>query len=199
MSSSDVQICNLALAHIGINTQIASLDESTTEATVCSLMFEPSRDLVLEAFPWHFARATKVLAQLEDPPDEWAYKFQMPTDCIQARNIKAPGIRTPDRAARIPFQISTEDDVLVLYCDIEEPELVYTRRVDNPGLYTPSFVMALSLYIGSQVAMPLSAAPGLADKCADRYRMAIAAAGALSLSAGQEDIEPDGEFITARR
>lgn len=53
MATSEEQICNMALAHVGHTQFIDDLEtEQSTEAEVCNLYYEQARDFVIEAFPW---------------------------------------------------------------------------------------------------------------------------------------------------
>ena len=53
---SAVQICNMALAHCGVTILIADLAEASQQGELCNLFYEPTRDKVLQAIPWPFAR-----------------------------------------------------------------------------------------------------------------------------------------------
>jgi hypothetical protein len=198
MASSEVAICNLALSRIGSTIFIDSLTERSMEAIVCSQFYEPCRDMVLQDHPWNFASKRAVLADLGAPPTNWLYRYAMPSDCLEARSIIVPGARTPSSRSRIAYEVAVEDDARVLYTDQPEAELLYTRRVTNPNLFSPSFVFALAWLIAGEVSMPLSAAPGLGDAARRNYSMSIGAAGAADLREGQSDVEPECELISGR-
>jgi hypothetical protein len=198
MASSEVAICNLALGRIGISIFISSLTEVSNEARVCSVFYEPCRDMVLQDFPWNFASKHSALANLGTPPTNWLFRYQLPSDCLEARYIVLPGNRQPRSGQRIAYEVSVENDVKVLYTDQENAELVYTTRVTNPNLFSPLFVMALGWLIGAEAAMPLTAAPRLGDAARRNYALAISAAGSASLREQEAGPEPDSEFITAR-
>lgn len=198
MASSEVAICNLGLGRIGISIFISSLSEASNEARVCSIFYEPCRDMVLQDFHWNFAGKRAVLANLGTPPTNWAYRYALPSDCLEARYLVVPGSRQPRSGQRIAYEVSVEDDVKVLYTDQENAELVYTCRVTNPNLFSPLFIMALGWLIGAECAMPLSAAPGLGDAARRNYALTISAAGSSSLREAEPGPEPESEFISAR-
>jgi hypothetical protein len=77
---ADVDICNLALSHVGVSTEIANLDtERSKEAQACRRFYEPTREEVLRAFAWPFAtRFVDLQLVEEEPNDEWAYSYRYP-------------------------------------------------------------------------------------------------------------------------
>ena len=52
--SSAVKICNEALLRVGAKT-ITSLDDDTTEAKVCKVVYKSERDELLDEYDWRFA------------------------------------------------------------------------------------------------------------------------------------------------
>lgn len=106
MAFSAVSICNRALQAIGTRTQIASLAEQSVEARNCNLIFEDTRDEILQMAYWNFANKTAYLAlqksapgtptnagstatQWSDayPAPPWLYQYGYPQDCIQMSKI----------------------------------------------------------------------------------------------------------------
>ena len=198
MASSVVAICNMALARVGQSIFIDSLSENITAAGVCDLFYEPCRDTVLADGYWNFANTRIALADLGTPPTNWLYRYALPTDCLAVRYLIVEGSRTPLAKDRIPFEVAEEGNVRVLYTDQEEAELLYTKRQENPNLFSPQFISALAWLLASEIAMPLSAAPTLGDKAYKMYLNCISQAQAASLREGQNDVEPDCEFLTGR-
>lgn len=198
MASSEVKICNMALGRVGVSIFIAALTESSQAATVCNQFYEPCRDRALVDGQFNFATSRAVLADLGTPPTNWEYRYALPSDCIDAQKIVLPGSRNPLAKNRIPFELAEEDGARVLYTDQAEAELVYTKRITNPNLFTPQFESALAWLLASEIAMPLSAQPSLMSNALKMYLREIAAAQAASLNESQEDAEPESEFITGR-
>jgi hypothetical protein len=198
MAASEVQICNMALGRIGISIFIDSLTEASQEATVCNVFYGQSRDRALAEGQFNFTTARVALADLGKPPTNWLYRYAMPSDCLAARYLVIAGSRNPLSKQRIPFEVAQEGDVKVLYTDQPEAELVYTRRITNPNLFSPQCVSAIAWLLGSEIGMPLSAAPNLVQKAAQMYAVAISQAQAISANEGQGDTEPDCEFLSGR-
>lgn len=199
MASSEVQICNLALARVGVSIFIAALDERSTTANVCNLFYEPCRDFVMaDDVDWNFATKRIFLADLGTPPNNWAYRYALPTDCLKARFIVVDGMRKPRVEERIPFEVAAEEDIRVLYTDQPIAELVYTKRVTNPNLFSEAFKMTLAWHLAAEIALPLSAAPNLGNRAVQAYNAGIMIARAASLNEAEEGPEPESEFIAGR-
>lgn len=196
--ASNVDICNMALSHCGISSFISSLDEASNEARVCALHLPLVRGAVLQDFPWNFARRRRLLAALaETPPANWAYVYALPEDCLAALFIAVPGMRAPRSDQRIPFEVAANDTQRVLYTDQPSAELVYSANVENPTLFDPLFIQALSFALASAIAAPLSVSSGLVKYAHERYAVAVSQAAAASLRAGEE-CEPESILVEGR-
>ena len=106
--ASEVDICNLALSHIGASATISSLTEASEEAFHCNLLFADTRDTLLRSFPWVFATRHIALSDVGTPPGNWAYRYSYPNDCLFAREI----LQTNTVAGsndQIPFEIALGD------------------------------------------------------------------------------------------
>lgn len=201
MAVSVVQICNMALARIGISDQIASLTESSNEATQCNLFYEPTRDRVLRDHQWPFARKYQALALIEEADeqawaDQWSYAYRYPSDCLMIHRITTAYGRRPDES--IPFEVGQDDAGRVVYTDQEDAVIVYTRRVTDTSHFDPMFVSALAWLLAVDIALPLAASESLRERAGRAYMMELATARAHAANEQRRDPEPDSEFIRAR-
>lgn len=177
--ASQVDIANLALASIGTRSTIAALTEQSAEGLAVALQYNTCLDAVLSAAHWNFARKQVALSLLKDgsltPPDDvpqpWLYEYAYPTDCVSARYVMPSIASSPNSSTvlsppfatgqPVPFIISSDVDsngqpVKVILCNEPQAVLVYTFRLTIPSLYDAPFVIALSNYIGSRLAMALT-------------------------------------------
>ena len=62
--ASEVEICNLALAHLGDEATVASIDppEGSAQAEHCQRFYPVSRNSLLEMHDWAFATKRATLA-----------------------------------------------------------------------------------------------------------------------------------------
>lgn len=193
--ASAVDICNTALAHIGNDNVISSIDpaDGSTEAGYCKRFYPIARKELIERFIWTFARKRQALATVANPSKVWAYAYQMPSDCIRPVRVlsssDANGLLFAlangqisasavfDENASAPYEV--EDGVLLTH----EPEavLLYLRDVVNPTRYTPMFVSALGYLLASYLAGPLVRGPSGA-KSAQSYRQLALAQGDAAMT-----------------
>ena len=200
MATSVVQICNLALINVGVSQLIASLEEKSKEAQVLNAVYDLTRDETLEAAPWPFATRRVALQLVGTPPTEWAYRYRYPNDCVTARRILDGSTRAFASEQRIPFAIAEDEinDAKVILCDQEAATLEYTARIVAPGLFSPTFAIALAWGLAVKIAPALASDPRFGVSAGQQYQGAIDRAFARSLAEGQEDQNPDSEFIRAR-
>ena len=202
MAMTDVQISNMALGHIGVQQQIASLStEHSTESNKCSLYYTQAVESVLADYPWPFATKYATLGLVTDnsalsTPYDWLYEYRYPSDCLFVRRIVTVlGRKDPNPP---PFRIGQDDQGLLVYTDQEDAVIEYTRRVTDTNLFPPTFAEAVSWRLAAFIA------PGL-SRLKDMVRLAMLTyLGILSKAetqAGNEQQQQDqieSEFIRAR-
>jgi len=162
--ASVVQICNMALAHIGAGVVISSINppDGSLEAGYCDTYYNPARLEMLEIGTWKFSLARVELAEVTNTSDTWAYAYALPSNCLRPLRILAAGstltVFTQDDVAYSPNdRDGAEFDIegAVLYTNEPEAVLVYTRDVTDSTQFTPSFMTALSYLLGSYLAGPI--------------------------------------------
>ncbi|MEW6310781.1 hypothetical protein AUR59_020105 [Stutzerimonas balearica] len=196
--ASVVQICNMALTRIGQNQFIDSIDEQSKAAELCALHYEQCRDEVLQAFPWPFAEARVALADIGSPPQNWAFRYRYPVNCLQARRISVPGLEMPTAEQRVPFKVVNAAGGRAILSNQEQAELVYTVRVEDTTYFPQMFVNALAWRLAAELAMGLQARPENYSSAMQNYQMTISQAQALAFEESEEGPVPESEFIQAR-
>lgn len=199
--SSNVEIANLALSHLGHGKEISDLTtDRSQEALVCNRFFSTVRDATLRDFSWPFATKYASLALIEeDPNDEWGFSYRYPSDCLMLRKILS-GIRNDTRQSKIPYEIARDDSGFIIYTDQEDAKVKYTVKTEDPSFFTPDFVLALSYRLAAYIAPRLTAGDPykLGDKAMQMYLAEISNAQALSKDEQQEEEEPEAELIRSR-
>lgn len=208
MATSEAQICNKALARIGIRG--AFIDDMRTdvseEAEVCSVFYDDLRDAVLAAFPWPFATLRQELARIaesEEPVrDGWLYVYRLPNKCLAPRKIWPLGLgeRALRSDQRVPYAIekASVDDSQVVLCDLTNPVLYYTAQITDPTKLSAQFVDAFAWRLAADICMPLTAKPEIRDLARKEYMLKLNEAQAAALNQQQEDQPPLPEAIAAR-
>jgi hypothetical protein len=201
MASSKTEICNMALAHLGLSKPIADVDtEQSSAARVCRVFYETARDATLADHSWPFATVTAELGLIEEEPnDEWAYSYAKPSDCLVPIRIVS-GSRVETQDTRIPFKSATDSGSQLIYTDQEEAELEYISRVENVGIFSAAFSMALSCRLAAYIAPALTAGDParLGQRAMQLYMSEISSAQTLASNESQPDQEADAEWVRAR-
>lgn len=155
MSSSVVQICNLALNHIGAKT-ITSLDESSESARKCSLVYAPLRDAVLRDFAWNFATATEQLALLDETIPGWDFLYVQPIRCLNVRRVFSEVALANPTPSDFKILLSPTTKTKCIASKIETAWCEFTYQVTDPTVFDPKFIEALSYRIGASLAQSLA-------------------------------------------
>ncbi len=164
MASSEVDICNAALSHLGDRANVVSINppEGSAQADHCARHFPIARDTALTDHDWSFARTRRALAQLESPVPGWAYAYAKPADCITIRAIVSAdaldltyGVALSGRQTH--FEIETDDLTGAELILTNEPNavVIFTRLVTDAGRFPPDFADALSWLLASKLAGPV--------------------------------------------
>jgi hypothetical protein len=151
-------ICNAALSHCGTRSKISSIDEGSAEANACLNHFAMVRDAALRAHDWNFARVTAALALLQSPPQRWAYKYAMPTDCLRIRRLNDVPLPALPEAF---FEMAADKDgtgafIGVILTDAAAVSAIYTARVTDPLRWDQGFIDAVTYGLASRICFELS-------------------------------------------
>lgn len=102
---TQVDVYNLALAHLGTSARVQNIGEDTAQAGFCNQFWDRARKIVLEQGYWSFATRAVALALVLDQqtiadPSKliypgWRYIYRRPNDCLKAQAVTTYlGIRT---------------------------------------------------------------------------------------------------------
>lgn len=198
--ASKVEICNLALAHLGQKNGIVSFTERSNAANTCNQFYDTVRNLVLRSFPWSFATKIVSLALVEeDPNEEWLYSYRTPTDCLQTRKIQS-GTVNDTNETEIKFRNSSDDTGDLILTNKEDAILEYTKIVEESEQFPPDFTMALSALLAFYMAPAIAGQDPfkLGDRALAIYNGVIGKAESKSLNEEVNDTAPESEFIRER-
>lgn len=162
--SSEVDVCNLALAHLGDEATVASISppEGSAQAAHCARFYPIARDSLLEMHPWGFTVRREALAALtiESATSTWTYAYAAPTNMLNLLGVYGPeavddvsvmGQYTPQACALE----TAADGSLILLTNQADAVLRYTQRITDPTRFSPLFVDALAWLLASYLAGPL--------------------------------------------
>ncbi len=175
--ATEVDICNLALAHLGDDATIATIKppEGSAQAEKAARFYPIARDTLLQMHSWNFASKRISLALTTNTLDQWDYAYAAPSDMMSpvavispsAQNDYAtrmssgdtPGGITSNYAPTIvagqytPQQFAIEGSLI--YTNQENAMLRYQAFVTDPTLFSPLFITTLSWHLASMLAGPV--------------------------------------------
>lgn len=204
--SSVAEVCNLALSHLGVGKEIASITERSKEAEACNRFYELARDEMLRGFVWPFARKIVTLGLVtasgddDHPACKFEYAYRYPSDCLMIRKIQSE-IRTDYRQSRVTHDLLADDAGTLILTDLEDAVLEYTSTdAQNPGRWHSDFTMALSFRLASYIAPRVTGGdPFKIGQTAIRFWNASnSKAQANAANEVQPDMDPEGELTLAR-
>lgn len=208
--SSQIEICNLALSHLGAYP-IQALTDRTKEARECNRLYGPARDAMLEAHDWGAARKRKILALLEDTYSGWDFAYSWPSDCLVPRKIYdgtgdlTGTVYDPEtdryiQTGKIEYEIGVNDDLnrKLILTDKEDAELIYTAKVTDANLYTPMMVQALGYRLAADLAVPIRADSKLGQNMLNAFFRTVGEAQASSANAEQKKPDVISDFQRSR-
>ena len=180
--ATEVDICNLALAHLGDDATIASIKppEGSAQAEKAARFYPIARDTLLQGHTWNFAMKRATIPLTTNALSQWDYAYTAPIDMMSpiaiisptAQNDYAtrmsagdtPGGITSNYAPTIvagqytPQQFALEVDangLTLIYTNQENAMLRYTAFVSDPSKFPPLFVITLSWHLASMLAGPI--------------------------------------------
>lgn len=194
---SEIEICNMALSHIG-KYPIQALTEATKEAQECKRLYALIRDSVLRDHAWNFATKRLTLALLTDEIEGWDYAYQWPIDCVRALRIYNESSDNEEDA--IPFEICTNSELSsrIIATDQADAVLIYTAKVTNPNVFDALFIDALSYRMAADLSLPLRGDPKLASNMLQIYQLLLSRARPANANERKAAPDESCSFIAAR-
>ena len=189
--ASAVDVCNLALTHIGDPGNVASIDppEASPQGRYCARFYPIARDEVLEAHTWRFNTRRKALTSLPLPDavaGEWSYAYSLPNECLRPFAVYVPGQTEVGKTE--DFTVETADDGnQIVYANVPCAYLKYVVRVVDTNRWPPSFVDALAWKLATKLANPITQSDDKVKRALAGYQMAYAQATAMD--AGTQSTE----------
>lgn len=167
--ASDINIVNLALAHLGETGSVVSIDppEGSAQANFAAQFYPIARDALLQPYPWNFNTRRIAPATLTSQTTSYAFAYPIPGNALNIFSVLPPDT-TDDYVGSLnplppPPVLQTElntvstgilpqnyarevldDGQDVIYTDIENAVIRYGIRITDAAKFPPLFVLALS-------------------------------------------------------
>ena len=188
----------MALHELGISAPVAGTgSEYESRAVILNNYYETARDEVLKANDWNFAQKYRVLtpSNRQNLHPKFMYMFDYPNDCLNAREL----YDHDGDDLKKEFQVSADDICnKVIYCNVENALLKYTRRITDEQFFDAEFSNALALYLAALTGQALTGSQQKADDALKKYWDKVRLARISNTSEGQELDEDNTTYLDAR-
>lgn len=178
--ASEVDIANLALARLGDNATIASIDppEGSAQAEHCARFYPIARDSLLEMHAWKFATRRVLLAALAIDSWGWSIAYAEPTGAIKLLAV-LPAAASNDAETQ-PYETGSDaNGASIILTNQEGASLRYIARTTDTTRFSPLFVDALSWLLASHLAGPVikgDDGAAMAKSCYANFRAVLSQA-----------------------
>ena len=179
-------IANLALSQVGEQT-IMSLDESSKNAEICRLIFDPVLEQVLRGHTWKCATYRTDLAEtIESPLCGWQHSYRLP---VSPKFIKAIRLFSRKDFTVQGTEIVTNDG---------SAQLIYIGKADDMNNYDPLFIRVFYLSLAMEMAYRLVEVGTLQNNIKVLLDEAWADARFADACDGTAEMDDTDDWMTAR-
>lgn len=171
MVQTAVDICNIALDHLGEKSNIANIDNPETDNEhLCARHYYVVLEYVLRNYVWNFAITRKVISRDPQNTPEFDYSdaYSLPQDFVRLVNFN-------NNESLVGAEYDISGSHLLLNNDgASSVRLRYIRRVEDVRLFDAGFVHLFSLYLALNIAYKKTSKQTLMDRLAKQIELAEA-------------------------
>lgn len=200
--ASDVDICNLALGHLGDDANVASISPSdgSPQGDHCQRFYPIARDVLLQMHPWSFALTRFNLTLLTDVPlFGWGFAYSIPvTKLVRYLSVNDPTAIDDNNPQPFEVEANPRDGTPIVYTNMGSGASPTTQgftitgstnpsgaamrailQVTDTSKFSPLFTDTFGWFLASYLAGPiLKGEVGMqaAKACYDTFRQVYAMA-----------------------
>lgn len=153
--TSKVDICNLALGHLGNYGSVSNIDTPNTQKEIVfSLWYDITRQHALKLCIPNFARSRRlVAAAVVTPAFGYTNVFEYPSDCL-----KVLGLGNIEDLK--DYEYTVEENYILTEDDWSDGlQLRFIKDVTDVGEFSPEFKIVLSWMLAANVALEITQDP----------------------------------------
>ena len=151
----EITISNLALAKLGQSPITNLLEPETRQEELCKQWYDICRRSAINDADWSFARArARISSSAPELPEpevifDFGYALWLPADAMRILSVWRSGDRSaPD--------IRWERQGNYILSDYAELNIIYSRDVTNPVMFSPLFVDALATKMAFEMSVAIT-------------------------------------------
>lgn len=203
--STKNEICNMALAHLGIGKSVTDIStDRTAEADALEKFYDAARDATLRDVRWPFATKIAALAESADSVpgagEAWVYAYTYPSDCLRILRIHQDGRRVDSYDNATAYRIVRGATEKLICTDQETAYLEYVYQVTDEELFSEDFAIAFSYRLAIYIAPRLTGGSygSVMQNITSMYGYHIGRAMQNAANEAGTDAVPESEYIRAR-
>lgn len=213
--ASEVDLCNLALAHLGDTATVSNLNppEGSAQAAHCARFYPIARDSLLEMHAWGFATVCAPLALLGTDAVDWNYTYAKPSDALSIVAVLPPRNlnNQQNRASSGLFGGASNAQPFSCRRDSQGHPAIFTNQPDAVAKYitfvadttqfSPLFRDTLGWLLASSLAGPLlkgEAGAAEAKRCLAMMQSFLSKAVESDAVQQQTTPQHDGGWLSKR-
>lgn len=138
--SSKVEICNLALLRVSLDSISSFEDDNTPQGKTCRLIYEQSKSHLLSQYSWTFAIASKVLNRLAvaEAIQEYRYRYALPQGFLRLVGVYGSFDKKVIAIGNIKKPYVLEGQCVLT--DLETCKIKYVYDIDTVSEFSPLFI-----------------------------------------------------------
>jgi len=157
MATSEVAICNSAIAKIGGERLVALTDQSV-RGRLFNEQYSKIRDELLYAHPWKFAIKRNQPAQIVEAPGSlYESRYQLPADCLRVLSVSDYS------------DVSWTVENGYLITNQSDPVIYYVAKIIDVSKFTPGFSETLSAKLAADLCYSLVQSVTLRQQLIQEY------------------------------
>ena len=187
--STPIDICNLALGHIG-KPEISSFEEASAEARECRRFYNQTRRAFLQGSDWTFARRRQALAEVtNDYGERWGYKYSRPSGILKMLRVLPPNTDLRQNPRPIRFEVREG----AVFADIPHAVAEFIVDLTDTTRFGALAVDALAFALAHRIARPLTKSTKITAEMKDEAReyMSLAIEADASQDVGRYSYDAD--------
>lgn len=172
--STDLEIANRALFKLGAHP-ISSFEDETEEAKAMKMFYRQIRDELMSSYRWSFAlKRVELLPLSEKPEFGFEYKYKLPNDFLRLEQVYGVGYNYDFLNYKTSELQKFSIEGGYLLTDIGPSlRIRYLSRVENSGLFPPTFVNTLADRIALEFCEKFTQSGSKMELFAQKYKADI--------------------------
>lgn len=204
MAANPTSQSNMALSHLGHGKEIQNvMADVSSEASACRVFLDMSFLKTLRDFHWPVAKKVAALVLVEENPSGgWGFAYRTPSDCVKVRFVDTDGAWAPGYVNKksAPFDVGSDNGGGLIYSNIRDAVVEYTREISNYSLMPPDFLLAHSFLLAHYIAPRVTKGDPfkLGNRAYQLYDMEIRKAAGNANNEAKPQTESVPDLVKAR-